>query len=117
MSDGAFLAETATNGRVPSLLNGGLFEYGAVFGILTIFAAAGIFEANMLNAKKGEFAGDLGFDPLGFSKEEGAYRRNELRLAEIKNGRVAMMAITGFAVQEFMWGSPVVQQTPFFFGR
>ena len=26
-----------------------------------------------------------------------------------------MMAITGFAVQELVWGSPVVEQTPFFF--
>ena len=25
------------------------------------------------------------------------------------------MGITGFAVQEFVWGTPVVEQTPFFF--
>ena len=47
----------------------------------------------------------------------GAGDAEALRLAEIKNGRAAMMAITGFAVQEFLWGSPVIQQTPFFFGR
>ena len=41
----------------------------------------------------------------------------KLKLAEIKNGRVAMMAITGMAVQECLWGNPVVDQTPFFFGR
>ena len=35
--------------------------------------------------------------------------------AERNNGRAAMMGITGFAVQEFFWGTPVVQQTPFFF--
>ena len=40
-----------------------------------------------------------------------------MKLAEIKNGRAAMMAITGFAVQEFLWGQPVIEQTPFFFGR
>ena len=38
-----------------------------------------------------------------------------LKLAEVKHGRAAMMGITGFAVQEFVWGTPVVQQTPFFF--
>ena len=38
-----------------------------------------------------------------------------LKEAEIKNGRAAMMAITGFAVQEFIWGTPVVAQTPLFF--
>ena len=43
----------------------------------------------------------------------GAMRK--LQTAEIKHGRAAMMAITGFAVQEFVWGTPVIQQTPFFF--
>ena len=57
--------------------------------------------------------GDYGFDPLGFSSGIGAERT--LRTAEIKHGRAAMMGITGFAVQEFVWGTPVVEQTPFFF--
>jgi len=38
-----------------------------------------------------------------------------LKLAELKNGRAAMMAITGFAVQEFFWGKPVTELTPIFF--
>ena len=38
---------------------------------------------------------------------------------EIYNGRLAMLAITGFAVQENLWGSPVVDLpiSGFFFGR
>ena len=40
-----------------------------------------------------------------------------MQLAELKNGRLAMMAITGMAVQETVWGIPIVDQTPFFFGR
>ena len=36
-----------------------------------------------------------------------------MQLAEIKNGRLAMMAITGMAVQEFVWGTPVIDQVPF----
>ena len=55
--------------------------------------------------------------PGGFSKEEGAFRRRELRANELFNGRLAMLAITGFAVQEFVWGKPVIEQTPLFFGR
>ena len=35
--------------------------------------------------------------------------------SEVKHGGAAMMGITGFAVQEFFWGTPVVEQTPFFF--
>ena len=30
--------------------------------------------------------------------------------AEMWHGRVAMLAITGFAVQEAVWGTPVVEQ-------
>ena len=62
-------------------------------------------------------AGDFGFDPMGFSKEEGAYRRKELQANELFNGRLSMLAITGFAVQEFLWQRPVIEQTPFFFGK
>tara|TARA_B100000513_G_scaffold99268_1_gene42340 strand:- start:1531 stop:1896 length:366 start_codon:yes stop_codon:yes gene_type:complete len=38
-----------------------------------------------------------------------------LQLSEIKHGRTAMLAVTGFAVQEFFYGKPVVEQTPNFF--
>ena len=39
------------------------------------------------------------------------------RTNELYNGRLAMLAITGFAIQEGLWGSPVISQTPGFFGR
>jgi len=81
--------------------------------------------------------GDCGFDPLNFygffGSQPGAAdqfyaqadpnyavklaenARREMETAEIKNGRLAMLAITGFALQEFVWGTPVVDQTPLFF--
>jgi hypothetical protein len=37
------------------------------------------------------------------------------QLAEIKNGRLAMLAITAFAFQELASGLPVVQETPYLF--
>jgi len=37
-------------------------------------------------------------------------------LCEIKNGRLAMIAITGMAFQEVVTGMPVVLETPIFFG-
>ncbi len=77
--------------------------------------------------------GALGFDPLNLytvrsrfgldvitekltreEKEEKA--RFEMETSEIKHGRAAMLAITAFALQEFISGIPVVEQTPFFFG-
>ena len=112
-------------GRAPSILNGGLGDGVVPFFLVLSFMGAAILE-NKFEERVNQqrqlgaallTAGDFGFDPIGFSKEEGAFRRKELRANEIFNGRLAMLAITGFAVQEFLWGKPVIEQTPFFFGR
>merc|ERR1712127_693727 len=58
--------------------------------------------------------GDYGFDPLNlYPKEEEGKARMEL--AEIKHGRLAMIAVTGFAFQEYVSGTGVVDETPAFF--
>jgi light-harvesting complex II chlorophyll a/b binding protein 4 len=97
----------ATNGRAPSLFNGHLLDY---FPFL--FLAFGGLAAFELNTKDTVKDGNYGFDPLGLSSNDALYT---MQVAEIKHGRAAMMAITGFAVQEFIYGTPVVKQTPFFF--
>ena len=43
--------------------------------------------------------GELGFDPLGLLPTDAAAKA-ELQTKEINNGRLAMIAIAGFAVQE-----------------
>ena len=45
--------------------------------------------------------------------------RKEMETLELRNGRLAMLAITGFAVPEFLWHTPVVSLpiSSFFFGR
>ena len=45
----------------------------------------------------GTMVGDIGFDPLGFSNW---LNLNWAREAEIKHGRVAMLAATGMIVQD-----------------
>jgi len=83
--------------------------------------------------------GDLGFDPLdlrtkpaeqwaktvpttGKEAVTGNDRvelmvniKENVDIAEIWHGRAAMLAITGFAFQEALWQTPVVDQTPIFF--
>jgi len=49
-------------------------------------------------------------------EEKIARARIDMETAEIKNGRLAMLAITGMALQELISGMAVVDQTPFFFG-
>ena len=51
------------------------------------------------------FPDNLGFSPLGM----------HMQLAEIKHGRIAMIAIIGFALQEHILKIEVVEETPFFF--
>merc|ERR1719384_1585350 len=56
----------------------------------------------------GRVPGDYGYDPLGFTKREGGLESEEmksLRLKEIKNGQVAMMAIAAWVSNEAIPGS------------
>lgn len=50
---------------------------------------------------------DLGFNPLNFGSPE---TMDALRLKEIKNGRLAMLATMGFIMQTFITGKPVIAQ-------
>ena len=45
----------------------------------------------------GSLPGDVGFDPLGFSE---VFDVKVLREAELKHGRIAMLAVLGWTVQE-----------------
>jgi len=50
--------------------------------------------------------GDLGFDPLGLFKGSDADKRT-MQMKEINNGRLAMVAITAFAIKEAATKIPV----------
>lgn len=106
-----------STGESPSILNGGLDKIDAEYWIMVV-ALAGIFEiqSKLTKDEKGKnyVAGDCGFDPLGLFPEDKAGQM-DMQLKEIKNGRVAMMAITGYAIQEALYRTPVTEQTPLFF--
>merc|ERR1712146_602591 len=57
--------------------------------------------------------GDFGFDPLNLKNIRGDVKIMEEN--EIKNGRLAMLAISFYAFSEFFTTVPVVEQTPFLF--
>lgn len=107
-------------GRVPSVLNGGMDKISPVYWVGCVALAAAV-EAYALAAGPNKYgikddavSGNLGFDPLGlYPKKE--KDQKWMQTAEIKNGRLAMLAITGFAFQEFVTHIAVVDETPIFF--
>ena len=121
--------------QAPSVLNGGLSNEW-IYGIAAFTLAVGAvleLKAMEMSEKAGYQPGNYGFDPLGLYTFRASFgidviaekvtveeklRRAKLDMetAEIKNGRLAMLGITGMCLQEFISGIPVVQQTPFFFG-
>ena len=63
------------------------------------------FEADKLFLlKPGYTPGDYQFDPLQLSKGKDAAWLNDMKLKEINNGRVAMVAISGMVAQELVNG-------------
>jgi len=125
----------AAEGKAPSILNGGLLnDYVIGTGVISLLVGALLEYLSFVAKTKPNYTpGDLNFDPLklyGFRGSFGLDRidiketqeekikkaRSDMELAEIKHGRLAMLAITAFAAQEYISGIPVVQQTPFFFG-
>uniref|UniRef100_A0A7R9U4F0 Uncharacterized protein n=1 Tax=Pinguiococcus pyrenoidosus TaxID=172671 RepID=A0A7R9U4F0_9STRA len=98
----------AAGGRAPSVLNGGLGNINLAYWAAILGAAAAIELVGMKKAGPG----DYGFDPLGLADKIG---EDWVATAEVKNGRLAMIAITAFAFQEFVSQIPVVKETPLFF--
>merc|ERR1719499_966591 len=105
--------------RAPSFFTGGLGKISPLYWVACLVAAAAIdtysFIQTTKNIKDPKFLpGDLGFDPLGLypKDEEG---RKRMQQAEIKHGRLAMISVTAFAVQEYVSKTGVVDETPFFF--
>jgi len=107
--------------RVPSVLNGGLdrtpaIYWAAVLGVAFAIESLGILKQLHADKVDGDYTpGDLGFDPLGLAKSGSASDKFYKSEAELFNGRLAMLAITGYALQEWWTQNAVVNETPIFF--
>lgn len=105
------------SGASPSILNGGLEKIDIAYW-LAVVTLAGIVEIENSKVKedkgKDYILGDCGFDPIGLYPKEKS-EQFAMQTKELKNGRLAMMAILGFVAQEALYRQPVVATTPFFF--
>eukprot|EP00618_Florenciella_parvula_P007553 CAMPEP_0119483658 /NCGR_PEP_ID=MMETSP1344-20130328/10966_1 /TAXON_ID=236787 /ORGANISM="Florenciella parvula, Strain CCMP2471" /LENGTH=274 /DNA_ID=CAMNT_0007518167 /DNA_START=71 /DNA_END=895 /DNA_ORIENTATION=- len=100
------------NGLAPSLLNGGLGLISPAYWVAVIGMAAAVEALGF--TLKSEDPGDYGFDPLGLYPKDTAGKL-QMQEKEMIHGRVAMVAITAFAAQEFASKVSVVDETPFLF--
>ena len=104
--------------RVPSLFNGGMDKISPVYWgfVLGLTAAIDLYGVSRARSVVGYTPGDLGFDPLGLyppvDDQEG---RMKMQLAEIKHGRLSMIAVIAFTAQEFISGEGIIDETPLFF--
>lgn len=96
--------------RVPSVLNGGLGNISPIFWIAALASAALV--ETFSGAVDEIQSPNLGFDPLRLSQ---GGRERFMQESELFNGRLAMLAITGFAIQEWFTGNSVVDAIPVFF--
>merc|ERR1719230_2328919 len=119
----------------------GLFWFAAL-GLAAKIEAESVatqFEGWQSEGKPWKYTpGDFSFDPAGLrgkiadkwadtipdsdipadSNERVDLKNNikqNVELAEIMHGRAAMLAVTGFALQEAIYQTPIVDQTPIFF--
>jgi Chlorophyll A-B binding protein len=103
--------------RAPSILNGGLEKVSPIYWVACLALAGAIDLYGISRSKSNDpayFPGNLGFDPLGLYPKDTA-GQERMQLAELKNGRLGMIAITAFAVQELVTKMGVIDQTPLFF--
>jgi len=73
---------------------------------LAIFAVEAFGQFNQV--KPGAAPGDLGFDPLGL-KPSDPETWEKVQLRELKNGRLAMLAIAGMLYTEYLTGNGVIE--------
>ena len=88
-------------GDVPSVLNGGLGDVPVVFWISAVAVAVAAELAGIQAKESGKMSGDLGFRLGADAAARVLGSPAKVAEAEIVNGRVAMLAVTAYVVQEF----------------
>uniref|UniRef100_A0A7S3ETC3 Chlorophyll a-b binding protein, chloroplastic n=1 Tax=Haptolina ericina TaxID=156174 RepID=A0A7S3ETC3_9EUKA len=82
---------------------------GQIFGFMALVewnTNKGAWTMSTMFEDKSRVPGNLGFDPLKFG--ENTETRERLEMAELKNGRLAMLAFAGMIHQTFVTGKPIL---------
>merc|ERR1712232_241170 len=104
-------AMTTPADLAPGVLNGNISDVNPLFFIGALVFGS-ITETHTLRRKvEPKFIGDIGFDPLNAYPSDPKLQR-QAQEAELNNGRIAMLAITFFAVSEFVNHIGIIDETP-----
>lgn len=109
---GRFDELAETGGRAPSLLNGGLEEAQIPWFLLAVAIFTGFAEkaGTKYQEEYGLEPGNVGFDPLNLFETD-AETQEKFRIAELKHGRIAMIAIFLYALEEAISGTSILKET------
>jgi len=77
-------------------------------GLLEIWTNKGNITMLTMFEEEDRVPGELGFDPLGLSVGKTQEQKDEMALKEIKNGRLAMLAIGGMIHHNWITGDPLL---------
>lgn len=105
------------NDLAPAVLNGNISDIDVHFFLAALTLGAMIEAHTIQRKEKGiqpRFIGDIGFDPLGAYPSDPTLQR-QIQAAELNNGRLAMLAITGYALAEYVNHVGIIDSTPQFF--
>ena len=107
-------AMTTPSDLAPGVLNGNISDVNPLFFIAALTLGAMIEVGAQLRTEEPRFIGDIGFDPLNAYPKDPELQM-KIQEAEINNGRLAMLAITGFALSEAANHVGIIDLTPQFF--
>ena len=93
--------DSAAAAHDASVAQGGL---GQIFGWIAVAEMLSWLSISGMLQGSGREPGDFGLDPLGFLKGKSEDELNRLKLQELKNGRLAMLAFSGLCTQSVLFG-------------
>jgi len=76
-------------------------------GVLEFWTNKGNVTMETMFSDPERVPGDLGFDPMGFSVGKSQDEKDAMALKELKNGRLAMLAIGGMIHHNWITGEPL----------
>lgn len=76
-------------------------------GVLEFWTNKGNVTMETMFSDPERVPGDLGFDPMGFSVGKSQEEKDAMALKELKNGRLAMLAIGGMIHHNWITGEPL----------